>query len=66
MALEVYYKRDIENALRAAEHATRKILPRVEPGEYRQGYKQGFNAALASIALAFGLYVDQEKDVIER
>ena len=64
MALEVYFKQDIENALRAIEHATRKALSEDEKTERQEGYQEGFNAALAAFALAFGLV--EERAVTKR
>ena len=54
MALDVYFKQDILNALRAAEHPVRK-LTEGEQDDYHAGYAEGYYAALATLALAFGL-----------
>jgi len=57
----VYFKQDIKNALRAAEHPTRRLLSKVAENDeqYAAGYQDGYNDALASIALAFGLVSDE-------
>ena len=62
MALDVYFKQDIENVLRAAEHPMRQLLEKLAESneQYNQGYRDGFNAALATIALAFGLYKEDK------
>jgi hypothetical protein len=64
VALDIYYKEDIENALRAIEHATRQALPEGEQTERQEGYQAGVNAALAAVALAFGLM--REKAIVKR
>ena len=48
MGLEVFYKRDVINALLAAEQATAAAGA---DGRYLEGYR----AALTTVALAFGL-----------
>lgn len=57
MGLEVYYPSDILNALLAAEQASGAALRAAsrENDEFAQGYQEGYRAALATIALAFGL-----------
>jgi hypothetical protein len=57
MALEVYYPQDILNALLAAEQASNAALMAAggEGNKFAQGYQAGYRAALATIALAFGL-----------
>jgi hypothetical protein len=57
MALDVYFREDIRNALLAAEHADRAALQANHSGtnEYAHGYQAGYQAALITIALAFGL-----------
>lgn len=57
MALEVYCPQDIRNALLAAEQASNAALIAVgeEQNEFARGYEAGYRAALATIALAFGL-----------
>jgi len=62
MSLDVYFKSDIENALRAAEHPARQLLEKLAESDeqYSQGYRDGFNAALATVALAFGLYKEDK------
>lgn len=57
MALDVWYKSDIQNALSAAEQASGAALTaagnRNDP--FVAGYRAGYRAALATMALAFGL-----------
>jgi len=57
MGLEVYYPQDIRNALLAAEQANAKALCAAggEDNEFARGYKEGYGAALVTLALAFGL-----------
>ena len=57
MALEVWYRPDIQNALRAAEHAGEMSLRAVAhvPDAFATGYQTGYRAALTTLALAFGL-----------
>jgi len=57
MSLKVYFPEDIENALRAVEHPTRRLLGKVAEGDkqYARGYQAGYHDALAALALAFGL-----------
>ena len=57
MALEVYYPQDVRNALLAAEQASSAALVAVggEENEFAKGYREGYRAALTTIALAFGL-----------
>ena len=57
MALDVYFRQDIRNALLAAEQASRVALQAVNgrDGEFARGYQEGYQAALVTIALAFGL-----------
>lgn len=64
MALDVYFPRDVENVLRAIEHATRQALPEGEMTEHQKGYQAGVNATLAALALAFGLV--REGAIIKR
>lgn len=57
MGLEVYYPQDIRNALLAARQASVTAL-HVAGGkddEFARGYHKGYQAALITIALAFGL-----------
>ena len=58
MALEVYYPQDIRNALLAAEQASGAAWRAAngEDKEFAQGYREGYREALATIALAFGLF----------
>ena len=57
MALDVYFSEDIRNALLAAEHAGQAALQasNTELNEDAQSYQAGYQAALITIALAFGL-----------
>jgi len=58
MGLEVYYPQDIRNALLAAEQASRTALLAAgggEDNEFARGYREGYGAALVTMALAFGL-----------
>ncbi len=57
MALDVWFRSDIENALRAAEQASGAAIRAAgrEGEPYAHGFQTGFRAALATIALAFGL-----------
>jgi len=57
MGLEVYYPEDIRNALLAAEQASGTALQVVggEGNELARGYREGYQAALTTIAIAFGL-----------
>ena len=52
MALEVYYKRDILNAIRALYIANEAA------GNESEAYHRGFNAALLSFAANFGISLD--------
>jgi len=57
MALEVYFPQDICNVLLAAEQASSAALmaTQAEHNEFAQGYREGYRAALTTLALAFGL-----------
>ncbi|MFZ5915533.1 MAG: hypothetical protein ACOYZ7_01190 [Chloroflexota bacterium] len=56
MALEVWYRTDIENAILAAEQAATLTLDVTgASGERAEGYRAGYLAALTTVALAFGL-----------
>lgn len=56
MALEVYYKEDIRNALLAAEQAM-SATATASGGDDQlvTGFLAGYRAALATLVLAFGL-----------
>lgn len=61
-----YYSKDIRNALLAAEQANRgALLAAGDDKEFTQGYREGYRAALTTIALAFGL-VRQEPEPARR
>ena len=57
MGLEVYYPQDLRNALLAAEQASNATMMAAggEDDKFTQGFQSGYRAALATIALAFGL-----------
>jgi len=57
MALDVWYRSDIQNALSAAEQASEAALRAAgNAGDpFVVGYASGYRAALATLALAFGL-----------
>ena len=57
MGLEVYYPQDIRNVLLAAEQASNAALMATgtDDDKFTLGYQAGHRAALATIALAFGL-----------
>ena len=56
MSLEVFYLKDIRNALLSAEHAsaaTQHAVFRDDP--LAKAYQDDYRAALTTLALAFGL-----------
>lgn len=56
MGLEVYYPQDIRNVLLAADQACAAALQAVgREDESARIYHEGYQAALATVALAFGL-----------
>jgi hypothetical protein len=57
MALDVWYKADIENALSAAEQACGAALEAAANGDdpFVAGYQAGYRSALVTVGLAFGL-----------
>jgi hypothetical protein len=67
MGLDIWFKEDIANILRAANEANLSALavsegddrcvpgPDDRPAELRRAYRQGFAAALSTLWLAFGL-----------
>jgi len=59
MGLEVYYPGDIHNALLAAEQAVNATADATgnEDDPFSAGFLTGYRAALATLALAFGLPV---------
>lgn len=67
MALEVFWPTDIKNAILAAEQASRAALQAGNlDDQFARGYREGHKAALATIALAFGLVQPdgwQQRDV---
>lgn len=61
-----YHSKDIRNALLAAEQAGRgALLAAGDDKEFAQGYREGYRAALTTIALAFGL-VRQEPEPVRQ
>jgi hypothetical protein len=64
MSLEVYYPQDILNALLAAEQASSQALRAASgQGEFAEGYEVGYQAALTTLALAFGLVRFRSEDL---
>jgi soluble cytochrome b562 len=56
MSLQVFYPQDIRNALLAAEQASSRALNAINTqDDFAKGYREGYQDALATIALAFGL-----------
>ena len=58
MGLDLWFREDIENALRAAEAAsaaTVAVLGETGNPEVVRAYRQGYRAALAVVAQAFGI-----------
>ena len=58
MSLNMWFQDDIENALRAAEvasAATVAVLGETGNPEVVRAYRQGYRAALAVVAQAFGI-----------
>lgn len=57
MALDLWFKLDIQNALRAAEQASGAALQAAgnEHDPYAAGFQTGYRAALTTVALAFDL-----------
>ena len=57
MALDVWYKSDIQNVLSAAEQACRAALGAAgdDDDPFVAGYEAGYRSALVTVALAFGL-----------
>lgn len=59
MALDIYFRDDIANALMAADEASASTAAALRAvtsdPQYLRAYRQGYRAALASVACAFGL-----------
>jgi hypothetical protein len=55
MGLDIWFKEDIANALRAAEECAAGVAELGEPTPELRAYRAGFRAALATLAVAFGL-----------
>lgn len=68
MALDVWYKADVQNALSAAEQASGAALRAAgkEDDPYLAGYQAGYRAALVTVALAFGLVPARPQAIIQR
>ncbi len=69
MGLDVWFSEDIARVLKAVAHANEMALEAglvIEPDPYRAGYQAGHFAALAAVALAFGLpqVTDTQKAVL--
>ena len=68
MGLDIWFREDITNALRAADVASSTTIAAVEDSDvqgdvrYLRAYREGWRAALATIALAFGLGEDNDHD----
>lgn len=55
MALEVYYRQDIVNALRAAEFAALAALRAAPEDQRGAAFQAGYRSALLTLALSFGV-----------
>jgi len=57
VGLEVYYPTDLRNALLAAEHAVKVTAnaSNTKDDPFTTGFLAGYQAALTTLALAFGL-----------
>ncbi|RKY69334.1 MAG: hypothetical protein DRQ02_01355 [Candidatus Latescibacterota bacterium] len=56
MGLEVYYPKDIRNALLAAEQSSGAALAAAKKeSEFAEGFQAGYRSALVTLSLAFGL-----------
>jgi len=66
MGLDIWCREDIFRALKAAEQATAATTAAMS-GEvlepYAAGYRDGYKAALTTVAAAFGIGDDQEEQV---
>jgi len=62
MGLDIWFQEDITNALKAAEQASSTTAAAIESvvsdPSYLRAYRQGYKAALITVATAFGLEVD--------
>lgn len=66
MSLDVYFRDDIANILRAVNQAGEGMaveMPTKDDGEVRElaAFRRGFRAALGAVATAFGL-IEESKD----
>ena len=68
MGLQVYYPTDIRNALLAAEQAANATARAagVQDDPFSAGFLTGYRAALATLALAFGLPLNPNVPPAER
>ena len=56
MGLGVWFREEIRNALYAAEEVCRSTVEALgDDSEYTRGYRDGFHAAIATLATAFGI-----------
>ena len=63
MSLDVWFQQDIQNTLLALHSAqaaqpSRRESPDTSAGRESEAYRAGFQAALQSVALAFGIPLD--------
>lgn len=57
---DVFLRSDIKNSLEAIKHANAAPLSRLRSGE-GEAYREGFNAAIESVAIAFNIEVTNVK-----
>jgi hypothetical protein len=63
MSRSVYYPTDVRNTLLAAEQSTNAALTAADNNDpYTAGYRAGYQAALTTLALAFGLTAASQPD----
>ena len=59
MGLDIWFREDITNALKAAEQASSTTAAAIESvvsdPSYLRAYRQGYKAALITIAMSFGI-----------
>ena len=56
MGLGVWFREEIRNALYAAEEVCRSTVEALgDDSEYTKGYRDGFHAAIVTLATAFGI-----------
>lgn len=61
---DVYLRSDIENALEAIKHANGAAMRRLQSPE-GSAYRDGFNAALESVAIAFNVQIENDIRVVD-